>query len=164
MRIRAVADSELAQLKEIRLRALADAPSAFGSTYEREKDRAPEDYRSWVTEGITFVAEDDDGWHGLGHGRLDKEKPSVAYVMAMWVDPDYRGSKVGALILDTVMDWARAHGASVISLGVTDGNSPAEALYRSRGFVPTGEREPLQSDPTRECVFLERPVDQDLGV
>lgn len=164
MRIRAVADSELAQLKELRLRALADAPSAFGSTVEREKERAPEGYRSWITDGITFVAEDEDGWHGLGHGRLDKEKPSLAYVMAMWVEPAYRGSKVGALILDTVMAWARAQGASVISLGVTDGNSAAEALYRSRGFVPTGEREPLQSDPTRECVFLERPVDQDLGV
>ena len=158
MRIRAVADSELAELKEIRLRALAEAPHAFGSTVEREQDRAPEDYRPWITDGITFVAEDDDGWHGLGHGRLDKEKPSLAYVMAMWVEPAYRGTKVGALILDTVMDWARAQGASAISLGVTDGNSPAEALYRSRGFEPTGQREPLQSDPTRECVFLERPV------
>ena len=159
MPIREVSDSELAQLKEIRLRALADAPFAYGGSYEGEKDREPEEYRSWITEGVTVVAEDDDGWHGMGHGRLDKVTPSLAYVMAMWVTPARRGTKLGADILDTLIEWARRQGASTVSLGVTDGNSPAETLYRSRGFEPTGEREPLTSDPTRECVFLERPVD-----
>ncbi|MBV8959525.1 MAG: GNAT family N-acetyltransferase [Actinobacteria bacterium] len=158
MRIREVSGSELARLKEIRLRALADAPYAYGSSYERERDRDPEEYRSWITNGVTFVAEDEEGWHALGHGRLDAVTPSLAYVMAMWVAPERRGTKLGATILDTVIDWARQQGASMVSLGVTDGNSPAQKLYRSRGFQPTGEREPLKSDPTRECVFLERPT------
>lgn len=158
MRIREVSDSELAQLREIRLRALQDARFAYGSTYEREQARVPEDYRTWVTDGVTLVAEDDDGWHAIGHGRLDKTKPSLAYVMAMWVAPEHRGTHVGAAILDTLMEWARQQGASTVSLGVTEGNAPAEALYRSRGFEPTGMREPLTSDPTRQCVFLERPT------
>src|SRR5260221_9435592 len=96
MRIRAVSDSELVHLCEIRLRALADAPFAFGSTYEREKDRSPEDYLTWVTNGVTMVAEDDDGWHGLGCGRFDELDPSIAHVLAMWVEPKQRESKVGA--------------------------------------------------------------------
>lgn len=158
MRIRAVEESELDRLQEIRLRALADAPYAFGSTYEREKDRTPEDYRSWITGGVTMVAEDEDGWHGLGWCRFDDEVPNLAHVLAMWVDPEHRGTKVGAQILQTLIDWAEARGSAAVRLGVTEGNSPAEALYRSRGFVLTGEREPLTSDPTLDCVFLERPT------
>lgn len=158
MRVRAVADSELAQLKEIRLRALADAPYAYGSSYGEEVGRAPDEYRKWVTDGVTMVAEDDDGWHGLGCSRFDDVEPSVAHVLAMWVAPEHRQSKVGAQILEALIDWARARGAAAVRLGVTAGNSPAEALYRSRGFQPTGEREPLRSDPTRQCAFLERPV------
>ena len=99
-----------------------------------------------------------DGWHGLGCCRFDEVMPGVAHVLAMWVEPEHRGTKVGAEILQTLIDWAQNKGAGVVRLGVTEGNSPAEALYRSRGFEPTGEREPLTSDPTRECVFLERPT------
>src|SRR5438128_9264169 len=114
MRIREVADSELAKLREIRLRALADAPYAFGSSYEREKDRTPEDYRSWVTGGVTMVAEDDDGWHGLGWCRFDDVVPYLAHVLAMWVEPEHRGTKVGAEILQTLIGWAEEHGAAVV--------------------------------------------------
>jgi ribosomal protein S18 acetylase RimI-like enzyme len=42
-----------------------------------------------------------------------------------------------------------------VRLGVVEGNRNAWSLYQSHGFVPTGEREPLVSNPTRDVVYLE---------
>ena len=156
MRIRAVEASELAELKALRLRALTDAPGAFGSTYEREAARPPEEYRSWIIEDcVTFVAEDDAGWHGLAVGQPDRETAGVTHVLSMWVAPDHRRTGIGRLLLERTVAWGWDHGAARMRLGVAEGNSAAKRLYLSYGFEPTGHCEPLRSAPSRMCEFLE---------
>jgi ribosomal protein S18 acetylase RimI-like enzyme len=152
--VRAVRSDELDRLKEIRLRALADAPGAFGSRYDEEVPRDPELWRTWITRGGTFIVEDDRGWHGLVAVFLDENDASLCHLVSMWVAPDHRGRGLGRDLLVAGVDWARAMGAASVRLGVVDGNAIAARLYEQAGFCATGESEPLRSDPMKSIVFM----------
>jgi ribosomal protein S18 acetylase RimI-like enzyme len=121
--VRRIRADEGARLRDIRLRALADAPDAFGSTYSDTVTRPPEMWTARAAENaagevsVLFVAEKDEQCVGLA-GRL----------------------------LDAVMAWARDRGAERVHLWVTEGNSPAIALYERFGFAFTGESAPVRSD------------------
>jgi ribosomal protein S18 acetylase RimI-like enzyme len=47
-------------------------------------------------------------------------------------------------------------GAVRLELAVAEHSQAAKALYRGLGFVPTGERRSMASDPTRAGVFMTR--------
>ncbi len=155
MEIRPVEPHEASRLRNIRLVALQDAPHAFGSTYEREADRPLEAWAEWLTTGLTLAADDGNGWHGLVVGKTDPDDPFVVHVLSMWVESALRRTGLGRRLFDGVLGWAWESGAKRVLLAVADGNEQALRLYLSYGFVPTGEREPLRSDPSRDCSFLE---------
>jgi hypothetical protein len=50
--------------------------------------------------------------------------------------------------------WARENGWSQVRVRVADGNDAARGLFVRNGFVPTGKREPLESDHTIGTEFL----------
>ena len=68
----------------------------------------------------------------------------------MWVDPSARRRGLGRELVEAVAAWARHCGARRLRLAVTDcdASRPAASLYRGLGFVETGEREELASDPS----------------
>jgi ribosomal protein S18 acetylase RimI-like enzyme len=66
----------------------------------------------------------------------------------MWVRPSARGRKAGEALITACADWARAHGHTALYLWVTESNDRARGLYERCGFTPTGERQPLPSDPS----------------
>jgi ribosomal protein S18 acetylase RimI-like enzyme len=65
----------------------------------------------------------------------------------MWVRPEHRGRGAATSLVQAVASWAAADGAREVALWVADGNVAAAGLYRRAGFVPTGRRQPLPSDP-----------------
>lgn len=151
------------RLREIRLRALQDAPEAFGSTHEREAAQPEEDWRAFADgwEGTArqgvFVAADDDGrWLGLAVGAVREADTSLANLYAMWVDPAARGLGAGRRLVDSVVSWAAATGADRLELCVTEANGPAVALYRSSGFEPTGGRGELRPGSEVATLTLRR--------
>jgi GNAT superfamily N-acetyltransferase len=127
-------------LRTIRLRSLQDAPSAFGSSYDRELSFTPENWRSRLrSDSATFVDEDADGnIAGLATGIPDADESSLARLVAMWVAPEARGTGVGHRLVAGVVGWARCEGFSAVRLRVTEGNLPAETLYTRHGFRRTG--------------------------
>ena len=155
MEIRPVGPREAGRVRDIRLAALCDAPDAFGSTYEREVDRPLAAWAEMLTSGVTLVADDGVGWYGLVVGKTDPYDPSLVHIFSMWVEPAHRKTGVGRRLLDRVVAWAWGEGAGRVRLAVADGNEEALRLYRSYGFAPTGKREPLASDPSRQCAFFE---------
>jgi GNAT superfamily N-acetyltransferase len=70
------------------------------------------------------------------------------HLVSMWVDPRARGRGVGLALVEAVKDWAVEAAADQLILWVADGNDSARRLYERCGFLDTGRRQPLPSDPS----------------
>jgi GNAT superfamily N-acetyltransferase len=160
--VRRLGAHEADLLRDVRLRALRDAPMAFGSTLAREEAYEPETWERWAAESASgdhqaiFIAEPA---AGMASGVIDDEDAAVAHLYAMWVAPDARGTGAGKALLEAVVAWATGHGAERLTTSVTDGNAAAGALYARAGFADTGRREPLGHSDAVVAV-LERPLGQ----
>jgi GNAT superfamily N-acetyltransferase len=144
-------------LRELRIQALTDEPDAFGSTLERELARTTEDWRRWMSPGVTFILEDGDRSRGLVAGMRDESAPEVVQLMAMWVHPALRGTGGGDALVAEVVHWARAEGASTVHLVVIEENQRARRFYERNGFHPNGRRRVRDRDGRIE-VEMERNV------
>jgi ribosomal protein S18 acetylase RimI-like enzyme len=160
--LRRLRTGESARIRELRLRALQESPEAFSSWYEREAE-LPDDHWDRLAdaserarEEIVFVAEEDDAWLGMAGGYVLDGQPDVAGLWGMWVAPEARRRMLGSHLVDAVAAWARARKALRLDLSVTDRAEGAAALYERLGFVPTGEREPLASNPEIVEIGLSR--------
>jgi ribosomal protein S18 acetylase RimI-like enzyme len=132
-------------MRDIRLRALQDAPLAFGSTYAREAAFEREVWEQRVRENaagersVGFVLEPR---AGIAVGAIHDDA-EVAHLYGMWVAPEARGGGAGRALVDAVIAWARERGARRLVTSVTEGNDGALRLYERAGFADTGRREPL---------------------
>jgi ribosomal protein S18 acetylase RimI-like enzyme len=144
--VRRLGAHEADVLRDVRLRALRDAPMAFGSTLAREERHAPEKWERRAAESATgerqaiFIAEPA---AGMASGVIDTDDPALAHLYGMWVAPEARGSGAGKALVDAVVAWATDRGAERLTTSVTEGNAAAAALYTAAGFSDTGRREPL---------------------
>jgi ribosomal protein S18 acetylase RimI-like enzyme len=160
--VRRLGAHEADLLRDVRLRALRDAPMAFGSTLAREQGYEPEKWERWAAESasgerqVVFIVEPA---AGMASGVIDDEDPALAHLYAMWVAPDARGSGAGKALLEAIVAWATGCGAQRLTTSVTDGNAAAAALYQAAGFTETRRREPLGHSDAVVAV-LERPLDQ----
>ncbi|MGC4109653.1 MAG: N-acetyltransferase [Nocardioides sp.] len=132
--------------REIRLRALADSPDAFGSTLEREQGFTEDDWRQRLA-GPVYVVVDP---HPVSVGGIFEGEGHL-HVWGMWTDPDHRGRGHARSVLDAVIP----SGAEAW-LDVNLNNGAARAAYERYGFVGTGRREPLRpgSDQWMELMVL----------
>ncbi|WP_345411694.1 enoyl-CoA hydratase [Actinomycetospora chlora] len=145
--VRRLRPGEWRRARALRLRALADAPGAFASTPAREQELDEDAWRARLA-GAWFVAERDGRAVGLACGIPEPDDPAGRHLVGMWVEPAERGHGVADDLVDAVLGWARDDGAVRIALWVVDGNPRARRCYERRGFTPTGERQPLPSDPS----------------
>jgi ribosomal protein S18 acetylase RimI-like enzyme len=149
-KIRTFAPQEWQTYKDLRLRALADSPDAFGRTLAEEQERSDAGWANRLSSGahsgrdLPLVVEVSDEPAGLAWGRIEESNPDVAFLFQMWVAPAYRRLGAGQMLLDTIIAWAKAKSAQYLDLGVTLGNNPAMHLYRRAGFEPAGEPQPLR--------------------
>jgi len=147
IRSRRLAPGEWRLWRELRLRALADAPWAFGSTLAEIRDRDTEAHWregvSWPK--VPFVVEvdgvpvamgrllfGDDPVHGDGPG-------ARAELISVWVTPEHRGRGVGRVLLAAAVEHLAAHHPQTgLLLAVVETNLPARRLYESCGFEVIG--------------------------
>jgi hypothetical protein len=86
--VRRLGPGEADLLRDMRLRALRDAPLAFGSTLAREDGHEPEKWERWAADAARgerqaiFVAEPA---AGMASGVIDDADPALAHLYAMWV-------------------------------------------------------------------------------
>lgn len=134
-----VVEQDWRTLREVRLRALMQDPDAFGSTLAYEQEQPEEFWRKRIARGTWFLA-----WDGPEPVGVTSAIASVTehQLNAMWVDPAWRGRRVGDALVEAVLTQARASDATTVSLTVREGNEPARRLYLRAGFRLTGEREP----------------------
>jgi RimJ/RimL family protein N-acetyltransferase len=145
--VRRVVPAEWTALRDVRLRALADAPHAFASTYAREAAFDEAEWRRRIEGGPWWLACADGVPAGTVAGYWTDEDGGTRHLVAMWVDPAHRGSHAAPQLVEAVCRWAAEDGGRVVSLWVADGNDRARRFYERLGFVGTGERQPLPSAP-----------------
>ncbi len=159
--VRSVQPDEWEALRDLRLRALATDPDAFGDTYERavRDDAAAWRARADRPDGATFVAVDEDGaFVGMASGGPAPSRPDAGAVYGMWVAPEARGQGLGAALLTAVEAWARAAGYELIGLGVTTSNDPAIRLYLASGYADLGEQYPLRDGSELMIRLMGKPL------
>ena len=147
-------------LRDIRLEALRDAPTAFGSTYELEVLRGEAHWRDRVARGGTFLAFVPEVSATEPAGLIGgyQEDPMTVELVSMYVRPRARGRGVGEALVAAVIDWAGQRNAERVRLWVTETNVPARALYERCGFALTGERQPVPFHPSLDEVAMTRPL------
>ena len=59
-----------------------------------------------------------------------------AELVSMYVRPELRGQGIGGRLVDAFAEWARARGATRLTVTAYATNDAALALYQSRGFAP----------------------------
>lgn len=71
-----------------------------------------------------------------------------AYELAIFVQPDYQGARVGTHTMEALFDYGRTRGVETVWLHVEKSNSPAVSLYQHYDFEITNER-PLEFEMKR---------------
>ena len=109
--------------KAVRLNALSESPSAFGSTYAREAAFTQTEWLArlerWNGEqGIGFLAMDKGRGCGIAGALLDVEDPTRAQLVSMWTAPTHRRHGVGQLLVGAVIDWAKSQKIKTLTLMV----------------------------------------------
>jgi GNAT superfamily N-acetyltransferase len=151
--IRRIRPDEGAPLREVRLRALRTDPDAFAASHDQASARDDHIWEQIATtaadghEEIIFVIEGEDRFAGMVGAFARADEPATRNLYGMWVAPEARGAGLGVGLVDAVVDWSREVGAEEVKLWVVETNVPAVRLYRRAGFVPTGETQPLPSNP-----------------
>ena len=171
--------SEWQRFRDVRLRALVDAPESFGTTLVQERDYPD---AAWIARAadessVRFVVlraaegpEEGVNCFGIARGApyYDADDSSggddgeyTAGLFSMWVDPKGRGLGVGVALIDAVKAWAVENEYTQILLDVADSNLPAIGLYRRCGFLPTGVTglaDPARSHLTEHQMRCELPA------
>ena len=123
--LRWIRSDERLKLRSLRLRALADAPMAFGSTVTREESFSENVWHERTAGGacgadrVTFIIERDREWLGLA-SVIAKDPSNPAdpgpFLVGMFVDSAERGHGLGAALVEAVAGWARSRGAGRLYL------------------------------------------------
>jgi GNAT superfamily N-acetyltransferase len=128
------------RVREVRLRALRDAPDAFWTTLAEEEALTPAQWRERLgaETSATFLGVRAGQVVGLVVVHPSTSAPGDAGLAAMWVAPEARGTGIAGALISAGVRWARGRGHPRVRLWINDANTVAARLYARHGFVPTG--------------------------
>lgn len=155
--VRTVGADDWETLRDVRLRALADAPDAFGEQLGEVRARPDATWRELAqprADLVRLIAERGGRAVGMVIVALEPDDRRRAHVYAMWVAPEARGSGVGEQLVRHGLAWARQNAALDVSLRVSSTQVGARRLYVRCGFEATGERSSLRVGSPVECEVL----------
>ncbi len=143
--IRQLEKSDASAFKRIRLFALLESPTAFGSSHAQEKDKPIESFEQRIERSpdrwVTGAFQNNELVGTVGFVRdLGLKSRHKGFIWGMYVMPEHRGSGIGkAIFKDTLSHIERISGLRRIRLSVTTSNTPALEFYKSLGFSTYGE-------------------------
>ena len=80
---------------------------------------------------------------------------NTAHILAIGVDPAFRGRGVGSTLMDEIIKRFQCKGAKVVRLEVRKSNLPAQNFYRKLGFVDRFEV-PFYYEDGESAITMER--------
>jgi len=160
MQIRPLRSDEVSLFRELRLQALADAPTAFRETYEEALAKPQEDWAQAVRDltqnaaQIQLLAAEAGDVVGMIAGLSDRQNPNTTWVASLWVQPDHRGKGIASALLHHLLQWAADQQKPLLRLRVTENNEAAIALYHRAGFQEDGGRLRLPWHPSLHVISM----------
>ncbi len=153
--IRRIRDHEWPELRSFRLHALADAPTAYGSTLAQELTYTNDVWRerchgaSSGCDRATFIALREEIWAGTVTGLAVQTEPGdrAALLVAMFVTVSARRQGIARALVEELTAWAQDCKARQVSLWVASSNTAARSLYQDCGFYLTGKVKPHSHAP-----------------
>lgn len=142
--------------RSIRLRALAQAPYAFGSTFE-EWERAPEGRwrdRLSIPGAVNVVAYRGDTSVGMASAIPD-DTPGFIKLISVWVAPGERGVGVLDLLVSEILKNVDSE-AEWLTLEVLESNLPAIKAYERNGFERTSRESADPENPFGQEIVMIR--------
>jgi L-amino acid N-acyltransferase YncA len=129
-------------LRSLRLRALQDSPSAFGSEYRHEVGWSADVWAREFESSVWVVARDGDTEVGLARSVKEVEGAEHRNIESVWVAPRHRRLGICRMMLSRLVELERTAGASELRAWILKGNVTARNAYLRFGFVLTGEQQP----------------------
>jgi ribosomal protein S18 acetylase RimI-like enzyme len=164
LQLRRIRADDGLRYRDVRLRGLANTPSAFQTRYEDAATR-PDGYWHDVAAGsergderVQFVADDGERFQASGGGLID-DGGTVVEVIGIWVDPAHRGQGIGEALVREAMAWGQQRGASSARLWVNVENHTAIRLYERLGFARTDRTQAFGECGERTRMMMARDLD-----
>ena len=145
--VRLVRPQDAEALRELRLEALRLHPAAFTSDLAQGEARPMEWWRELTVRkggagpSALFVAAEGERLVGMA-GMWGTDAPKQAHrgdVFGVYVRDEARGHRLGdRLLAAAALDWGKARGMVLVTLGVVVGNDAAKRCYERAGFTVFG--------------------------
>ena len=147
MHIRLTETADWMILKQIRLAALLDTPTAFGVSYQTAAQYTDEQWKERASSAGTAFWLAFDGGRPIGMVGAAVSGEGRYCLIGMWVERAARGSGMSARLVEAVKARAEALGVDGIYLDVCPENARAAHFYLKQGFVFLDEWDALESHP-----------------
>jgi ribosomal protein S18 acetylase RimI-like enzyme len=143
--LRELVDDDWQDWRELRLRALAEDPDAFGSTLSDWSGPLDTEarWRGRLHDVAHNVLAELDG-EPVGMVSATEPSGGIAELISMWVAPSARGHGAGDALMQDVARWAHGQQATMLLLDVREANDAAIGLYVRHGFTDVG---PTPAEP-----------------
>ncbi|MEG0489306.1 MAG: GNAT family N-acetyltransferase [Acinetobacter sp.] len=134
--IRFTVEEDWEILKTVRLESLLDSPDVFSATYDTAEKYSESQWRdraSHKTQYQYILAIEGDRTVGMIGGT---QNPALEFnVVAMWVNPEFRGKGIADLLISAIKNLAISKGHHRMVLSVSPHNLRAVSFYSRHGFV-----------------------------
>jgi ribosomal protein S18 acetylase RimI-like enzyme len=153
LKVLRLAAEQAALYQELRIAALRETPYAFGVTLS---EALADDEQTVAASALQlaqsdrracFVLYTEGQPAGLVGAYFEDEPGEHGYIRALWVAPAVRHLRGGELLVSTATRWLAEHGAQQVYAWITDANVSAMHFYERLGFVASGDRQPVPSNP-----------------
>ena len=127
------------EYRELRLEALKQDPTAFGSSFEEEQDMPEETWQKRITNAL-FAVSDGKPIGLITWVQGDRIKTRhTSYINSTYVTETFRGQGVGSKLMTAALDSIKAHKEILkIRLSVIASQEQAFKLYSGFGFQIIG--------------------------
>jgi GNAT superfamily N-acetyltransferase len=120
--------------------AVTGAPALPTEAHDEIVTPPPSDF-AWTDRWVMAFRDADDVTVAMANVTADLPAPNVWHIGLFIVATHAFGTGVAVALHEALLDWARAHGARWMRLGVVQGNARAERFWRREGYVQTRVRD-----------------------
>ena len=141
--VRPITPADAEARRALRLEALRDFPTAYGSTYEAEAEYTIERFAHLppADDGLAvgaFMSAEMIGMSVIMRSSANKGR-HWAHIYSMYVKPAYWGTGVAGALVEQILAFARGR-FEYVELSATQGNERAKRFYERLGFREYGCR------------------------